>query len=85
MPIAQGALASAVEFRSDKRDPESRRAAALAVLESLKEIEPKIAGDARRQSPALCALSDRVHQGGSHGALRSLISPNSKALASAFA
>jgi len=38
-----GGWANAREFRSDKHDPESRRAAARAILEALKELDPKLA------------------------------------------
>jgi hypothetical protein len=41
--LRSGQLPATSKFQSDKRDPESRRAAALAVLESTKDIEPKIA------------------------------------------
>jgi hypothetical protein len=41
--LRSGTLTNTVGFRSDKRDPASRRVAALAILESMKEIEPKLA------------------------------------------
>src|SRR5688572_23890251 len=41
--LRSGQLATAEPFQSEKRDPESRRAAALALLESMKDTEAKIA------------------------------------------
>jgi hypothetical protein len=38
-----GPLNEDKKFQSDKRDPQSRKAAAVTVLESMKDIEPKIA------------------------------------------
>jgi hypothetical protein len=41
--LSSNTLGEAGNIRSEKRDPASRRAAALIILESMKEIEPKIA------------------------------------------